>query len=132
MDLTSINTTNDLNCLKADIHALRLNPDTPLASLHPISAHLFQTLPKTNLTSALDELTLALDQLPQVHLTLAINPTPALLDSILTKLTQALGSRPVINLTLDPSIIGGAQVSFQGKFYSHTLADTLNQITNKP
>jgi len=132
MDLTSIYTTNDLNCLKGDIRTLRLNPNTPLASLHPLTAHLFQTLPQANLSSLLDELERTLDQIPQVHLTLAIHPTPSLLDSILTKLTQTLGSRPVINLTLDPTIIGGAQVSFQGKYYSHTLAETLIQITKKP
>ncbi|HET9946440.1 MAG TPA: F0F1 ATP synthase subunit delta [Patescibacteria group bacterium] len=62
--------------------------------------------------------------LPIVSLTLAIEPTHHMIDAI----SQAINQPSLIDIDVNPSLIGGAIVAYQGKYSDKSLKKTLENV----
>lgn len=63
-----------------------------------------------------------------VHITVARKLTSNALDSIRVKLESQLDSFVVLFTTIDPTIIGGIQIEYDGKEINNTILRQLNQL----
>lgn len=69
--------------------------------------------------------------LPGISLTVALSPTQDMIDEISEWLVNTLGKNVVISIKLKPEIIGGAEISYLGKYHSLTLDKILEEELNK-
>ncbi|MCA9398047.1 F0F1 ATP synthase subunit delta, partial [candidate division WWE3 bacterium] len=58
----------------------------------------------------------------EFRLTIAITPTDTFLTALHTRATELVGTDTIINLRIDKSILGGAIVSFHGKYSNNSLS----------
>lgn len=69
--------------------------------------------------------------LPILQLTLAFEPSEAIIGNISRWARQNLAAGILIDLSLDRSILGGAIIVYRGKFYDLTLRKKLQDIFDK-
>jgi F0F1-type ATP synthase delta subunit len=74
----------------------------------------------------LEGLLKALDSLPEVHLTLASEPSRKTMEAIFVWVSKNIGAG-VLAVESKPSILGGALVSFAGKYYDGSLEKILTE-----
>jgi hypothetical protein len=67
-----------------------------------------------------------LTALPEVGLTLTVAPSESLLDSVATWIKTNLEPKAVVALKLDRQILGGAQISYQGKYADYSVRHALD------
>lgn len=72
-----------------------------------------------------------LGQIKTVELTLSMDPSQKLIDKITDLLSSSLTQKAAIDIKIDPSIIGGAIVIFNGKYYDGSLKTKLKQILSE-
>jgi len=63
-----------------------------------------------------------------VKMTLAIAPTDFLIGQIYNWLITSISENIVLDISIDKQILGGAIVSFGGKYFDFTLRKTLDQL----
>lgn len=104
---------------------------SPVVELWPV---LFPNFPAnlkisaTELTDQLNALTNALTSLPTASLTIAFSPTSQQTQEYVTILRSQLAESLIVNVQVDESCIGGAQLNYQGKRFSSTLKDRLQLL----
>ena len=81
-----------------------------------------------DIKSTVSQLIKLADQLPQLNLTIAFNPTLTFIHKIYQQLTQKLSTNFVINITVDPNLIGGVIVDFKGNHTDLSVKKSLDQI----
>ena len=64
--------------------------------------------------------------LPQVKVTLAFEPNKSLIAKINNLISDQVGSKVILDLTVDQYIIGGASFEYKGKYFYYNLAEKLN------
>jgi F0F1-type ATP synthase delta subunit len=69
--------------------------------------------------------------LPILQLTLAFEPSEAVIGNISRWARKNLVPGILLDLTLDRSVLGGAMISYHGKFYDLTLKKKLQEIFDK-
>lgn len=67
----------------------------------------------------------ALNNLPEVKLTLGFEPSETTLLIIYSWLTANIAKQMVVNIEIDSKILGGAVISYNGKYYDGSLVKTL-------
>jgi F0F1-type ATP synthase delta subunit len=81
--------------------------------------------PEVKKEKALEEMLTQLKELPTVQLTLAFEPTQHNLGHIHEWLIRTLGTHVLVDVLYQPNMIGGAAVSYQGKYFDGSLAQKL-------
>ncbi len=69
--------------------------------------------------------------LPMLQLTLAFEPSEAVIDNISRWARQNLAAGILLDLSLDRSVLGGAMIMYNGRFYDLTLRKKLQDIFDK-
>lgn len=69
--------------------------------------------------------------LPILQLTLAFEPSEVVIGNISRWARQNLADGVLLDLSLDRSVLGGAIIMYQGKFYDFTLRKKLQSIFDK-
>ena len=80
------------------------------------------------LIAPLRELEEILKTLKLLKLTLAVSPTPALVDTISSWVKTNVGEDVVLDISLDSNLMGGAQISFSGKYADYSLSTAYDQF----
>jgi vacuolar-type H+-ATPase subunit E/Vma4 len=65
--------------------------------------------------------------LEEVKLTLAVEPTPAMIESISDWIKENVGAAVILDLTFDATLVGGAVVSFRGNYADYSLRARLEK-----
>jgi len=73
----------------------------------------------------LEKLKKRIDELSIVNLKVAWDPTDDALDKFYSKLKEFLGDNLLINLEVDPKIVGGAIISYMGIYKDFSVAKLL-------
>lgn len=79
----------------------------------------------------LKEIQSYLEGFSKLRLTIAFSPAVDFLKEIKADLSQSIDSRFVIDLAVEPKIIGGAEVEYKGGFLDLSLQSQLASIFNK-
>lgn len=69
-----------------------------------------------------------LEQLPEIKLTLAYDPDKGQLAEIKSWLKERIGASPVLDLTIDSDLVGGAIVEFRGRWGDFSLRKAMEEI----
>lgn len=64
--------------------------------------------------------------LPVVELSIAITPSNRELKEIVFQVRNEISPNAIVNIEVDPYIIGGAKVSFQGNYFDGSIRSKLN------
>ncbi len=131
-----IRTAQDRDILLSEIKAVKevqFEPKTSLESvftsrLRASVAAIFRTKAEGGaLDSYMTGLEAALASLNEVKMTLAREPSEEVVDAISTWLSKNMGENTIFSVTVNPQALGGALVSFQGKYYDGSLEHELAQ-----
>ncbi len=71
---------------------------------------------------ALRQLTL---ELKEINITIAVDPSNEIIDTVHSWLESNIGKSLIINFEKNESLIGGAQISYMGKYFELTLKKEL-------
>jgi len=93
----------------------------PSQRMRPDFALILKKVPQSNWHSFLSGLRQAISQMRVLRLTLAMVPTTAVLQHTTTWVKTNVGVDVVVEIQVDPSLIGGAVVNFAGKFRDLSL-----------
>ena len=66
-----------------------------------------------------------LRKLPVVKLTLAVHPSQQMIDTIAKWIKAQVGEETIIQVEVDAKILGGARISFGGRYFSRTVSDQI-------
>lgn len=69
-----------------------------------------------------------LKKLPVIHLSIAVEPTYETLNNIHAWLLRELNSNFILELEYDPGLIGGAIITYQGKYHDGSLKTQLEEV----
>jgi hypothetical protein len=83
------------------------------------------TMDRGKLYTDISEIIKQLENLPQVGLTLAYSPSEAALIKWSLWFIKEYGRKVIFYITVNPSLIGGATISFQGKYKDFSLDRTI-------
>lgn len=75
----------------------------------------------------LDQLENYFKNLPQIQLTLAFSPSDSFLEEISQWLKNQIGQRTIINLTVNPEIVGGAIIDHEGHHLDLALSKKIKE-----
>lgn len=81
-----------------------------------------------HLAETLDAVSAYLSKIPILIITLAAKPTDSMIETLSELLHGQLQKSLTFNFTIDPSIIAGARLEYQGKTQSHTLATIIEKV----
>lgn len=65
------------------------------------------------------------NELEEIRLTIALEPDPGLVSDIYEWFKENNYSHFVLNISVDPKVIGGAIISIGGNYYKYSIADDL-------
>ena len=141
--IETIKTTTDLHLIRQDFQVLldELYNNKPesfgetLRTRVSHKTHLFLTMYfqknnldfkntdtiEKNLKKIIDEF----NDLNEIHLTIALEPDPGLISDMYQWFKENNYSNFVLNISVDPRVIGGAVISIDGKYYKYSIADDL-------
>lgn len=71
-----------------------------------------------------------LKNLPVLNLTIAFEPRSKSIDHFHAFITQNISKNILMNIEIDPSIVGGAQITFNGKYIDFSLKKLLEVELN--
>lgn len=136
--LSSIYTLNQLTNILSDAQVLRralmksTKPDWSKLSneLNPDTTSLLVPVLKkaSNPLSELDSLIESLNNHQVVEVTTAIELDNDLTTQVGTFLKKQLGDTTVFSNVVNPRLVGGAQISFQGRFRDYSLASAMQSF----
>jgi len=69
----------------------------------------------------LREIKTSIESLRELKLTIAIKPTEEMIEKIYNWATKNIDPKIILDICVDPKILSGAQVSFEGKFGNYGL-----------
>ncbi|MEK7526183.1 MAG: F0F1 ATP synthase subunit delta [Patescibacteria group bacterium] len=123
---------DELSALKNSLFQIKQNTfDQVLTTKvrQKISAELEKILTaSSDRAGLLDQLTKQVQDLKTLDLTLSFEPTVETRQKIFTWVKTNMGEGVVINLKFDPTIIGGAQIAFNGKYVDLSLKKIIDTI----
>jgi len=137
--LTHIQTTDDLHTLKEEISVLQKTFYEQSASFDSVLStqvrkYIADSISKELNSSGignkeyLEGLLKELDKLSTVHLTLSYEPDAQSFASFYQWFVDNVGPAIVLDVYTNPNLLGGAQISFNGKYYDGSLITKINQI----
>ncbi len=71
------------------------------------------------------------DKIPVVNLTLAFEPTQSILKNMSLWFLRRIQKKVVLNITLERTVLGGAFISYDGKYKDYTIQTKLNKYFEK-
>jgi len=77
----------------------------------------------------LDKLTNQLRSMQEINLTIAFVPSQTTLERIYLWVKQNLGDNYLLNLSVDPEILGGAVIIYKGFYSNYSLAKQLQNVS---
>ena len=83
-----------------------------------------------DLLENLNELRAELSQLETLSLTIAFTPSQNFIDSLYSWIVENLGSKVIIDFKNSQKVIGGALISYQGKYKDYSVDKKLGEYTN--
>lgn len=79
----------------------------------------------------LEEIGKKLKTLEQLNLTIAFNPTERNIENFYLWAVKNIGENTIINLEIDPSIVGGAIISYKGLYSDFSLKKEIEKAFGK-
>lgn len=71
-------------------------------------------------------------ELKEINITIAVDPSNEIVDTVHSWLETNIGKSLIINFEKNESLIGGAQISYMGKYFELTLKKELeNTLANR-
>lgn len=86
---------------------------------------------KYTTSEGLTELKNYIENLPLYDITLSFEPSYAFIQRLYTTLVEKLNSKRLLNISIDPSIIGGLILTIDGSYYDFTLNTQFSQFFSK-
>lgn len=137
--LKHIQTTDDLHALKEEIAVLQKTFYEQSASFDSvlstqvrkfIADSISRDLSSSGIGSKeyLEGLHTELDKLNTVYLTLSYEPDAQSFASFYQWFVDNVGPAIVLDVYTNPNLLGGAQISFNGKYFDGSLITKINQI----
>jgi len=78
----------------------------------------------------IDDLISQIKQKKEISLVIAFEPRVKTIDHIYTWVSQNISKDILIDIQVDPSIVGGAQITFEGKYGDYSLQNLLSAELN--
>jgi len=78
----------------------------------------------------LNDLKEYLQNLPQLRLTLAFSPSDSFLQEISKWIERETGEKTIIDLTINPEIVGGIIIEYNGRYLNLALEKKIKEATN--
>ena len=86
-------------------------------------------LEKEEVTSELEK---KLRSLPEIKLEIAFSPDDDFLNRISQWLEKELGQKIILDLTINPKVVAGAIIEYQGNWREFSLAKEIDQLISQP
>jgi len=80
----------------------------------------------------LEKLEKELQSLPEIRLEIAFSPDDDSLERISQWLEKELGQKIILDLTINPKVVGGAIIEYQGNWREFSLAKEIDQLISQP
>jgi len=133
--LSLARTKNDISILSDEIDILRNTLYQPEGSKgkDKVRATTLQSVEKDLKQGELEKedyfigLTKALDELQEVVIEIALEPTEELIEEVSQWVKANIGPSVVINFKINPALLAGATISFKGKFMDYSLSSQLTK-----
>ncbi len=103
-----------------------LKNKVPLKYSPLINSYVKSTLGKEGFEGSLESLEEYLKNLKEINITLAFEPSEKTIDKIYTWVTKNVGTDVILNLAIQPDILGGAILSYKGLYFDYSLEKKLN------
>jgi len=81
-------------------------------------------------SSFLEKIKKYLLSLPEVKLEIAFSPSSDFLKKINLWFKEELGQKVILDLTVNPKIVGGAIIEYQGNWQDYSLAKKIDRLIN--
>lgn len=136
--LSQVNTVSERNLVLEELDLLTKSvfnqkKDFNFALENQVRTHIAEAI-KKDLTSSsispadyLSQSQAALANLGAIKLTLAFDPSPSVLDRISSWARTNLSSDLIVDLEVDPSILGGVIIEYKGKYHDLSVKQKLDQ-----
>jgi F0F1-type ATP synthase delta subunit len=82
---------------------------------------------KKEAIKALEALSGVLDQVEELEISVAIVPSESFVTGIHSWVYKNVGNNVVVNMKRNPSLVGGATITYKGKYSDYSLAKNLDQ-----
>lgn len=81
-------------------------------------------------SALLENLEKELESLPKIKLEIAFAPSENFLDRISQFIKKELGQRTILDLTINPNIVGGAIIEYRGNWRDFSVAKRIDELMN--
>jgi F0F1-type ATP synthase delta subunit len=141
-DITNlVSTREDLNLINSELDLLE-------AAIYETKENTFEFVLNNSISASISSLisTLLLEkeerevvikkikdnlkEIKFVELTIAVNPTEKLRTEMINLIKKSTNQRIALDIKVDPSIIGGVKIMFNGRYYDVSLKSKLDKILN--
>lgn len=138
--LSQLTTSRDVALLREEIQALQ-------TSLFKVKGETFEKVLKSKLRASvaewitatlakyegkkekfLEDLLKEIEALPMVQVEIAFEPSQEALEQIHTWVVEQIGQNALIDVHIQSDLLGGATVSYQGKYFDGSLKENLQGI----
>ncbi len=112
---------------KKEGFAKALKANVPLKYSPLINLFIKRNVGKEGFEGSLEALGSYLNELNELNLTLAFEPSQEFLDNIYKWVTKNIGQDLILNISVDPKILGGTVISFGGYYLDYSLSKKLDR-----
>ena len=99
----------------------------PLKYSPLINFYIKSSVGKEGFEGSLNSLEEYLKNFKEINVTLAFDPTEKIIDNIYTWVTKNIGPDVIINITVQPKILGGVILSYKGLYFDSSLSKKLDK-----
>lgn len=134
MNNTLLKTTNDRSQIYQDLQFLeergyQERNGSSLDQVHPLTKICIELDDNPTVTKkSLSQLKKELELLPVAQITLAQLPTQSQIDYISEWSKKVLNKDVLIDITINPNLIAGIQISWRGVFFDGSLVKSMNNV----
>ncbi|CAN5323415.1 hypothetical protein BH10PAT1_BH10PAT1_1840 [soil metagenome] len=120
----------ELDLLEESLYEIKNNFDSVLKNSvrSEVSKLISNAILNQDKAKVLKEIRLEMNQIKFAEIILAKDPSNEFISKISDWLTKLQNRRIAINIKIDQSIIGGAIISFEGKYFDGSLKNKLEKI----
>jgi F0F1-type ATP synthase delta subunit len=138
--LSTLTTSRDVALLRQEIQALQ-------TSLFKVKGETFEKVLKTQVRASvaewisttlekyegkkekfLEDLLKEIEALPMIQVEIAFEPSQEALEQIHAWAVEQVGQNALIDVSIQPDLLGGATISYQGKYFDGSLKENLQEL----
>ena len=103
----------------------------PLKYSPLINSYIKSNLGKEGIEGSLQSLEDYLKSLKEINITLAFEPSKGVIDKIYDWVVKNVGEDVIVNMSIQNNILGGAVISFNGRYFDYSLEGKLEKAFSK-